>query len=197
MKKIGEIKGVPVVEGDANLVKNQILYKETDKGISLSKRTNGKLEEVSWGNSDGGNNKLHYYCFDLSKYEEDTFFMLSYLCFLNINSFVLPDYGRGNCILYSGRTESSLLTSKDIIMQLAQLNPEELEYFPFKLFYFCLNNKSEITVDNGNGAVNITATGNVIEQLSSMSMEVSGDPNTFASMFPIFTEITEEEYLAL
>lgn len=50
MKKIGEIKGVPVVEGDANLVKNQILYKETGKGISLSKRTNGKLEEVSGGN---------------------------------------------------------------------------------------------------------------------------------------------------
>lgn len=53
MKKIGEIKGVPVVEGDANLVKNQILYKETDKGISLSKRTNGKLEEVSGGSNTG------------------------------------------------------------------------------------------------------------------------------------------------
>lgn len=43
MKKIGTLKGIPVVEGDANLVKDQILYKETNKGISLSKRTNGKL----------------------------------------------------------------------------------------------------------------------------------------------------------
>lgn len=60
MKKIGEIKGVPVVEGDANLVKNQILYKETDKGISLSKRTNGKLEEVSGGSSNNSNFEYWY-----------------------------------------------------------------------------------------------------------------------------------------
>lgn len=60
MKKIGEIKGVPVVEGAANLVKNQILYKETDKGISLSKRTNGKLEEVSGGGSEAGDGNYYY-----------------------------------------------------------------------------------------------------------------------------------------
>ena len=59
MKKIGEIKGVPVVEGDANLVKNQIVYKETDKGISLSKRINGKLEEVSGGDSSSSNIKYY------------------------------------------------------------------------------------------------------------------------------------------
>lgn len=67
MKKIGEIKGVPVVEGDANLVKNQILYKETDKGISLSKRTNGKLEEVSGGSNTGGSkikSRKVYWTFD-------------------------------------------------------------------------------------------------------------------------------------
>lgn len=59
MKKIGEIKGVPVVEGDANLVKDQILYKETDEGISLLKRTSGKLEEVSGGNSSSSNIKYY------------------------------------------------------------------------------------------------------------------------------------------
>lgn len=78
MKKIGEIKGVPVVEGDANLVKNQILYKETDNGISLSKRTNGKLEEVSGSDnsSSGGGGKVEYWGISDkynhgAKYEED------------------------------------------------------------------------------------------------------------------------------
>lgn len=36
MKKIGEIKGVPVVEGNVNEVtKNQIHYKEEEGGIQL------------------------------------------------------------------------------------------------------------------------------------------------------------------
>lgn len=50
MKKIGTIKGVPVVEGNVNEIKNQILYKEDGGGVSLSKRENGELKQISGGN---------------------------------------------------------------------------------------------------------------------------------------------------
>ena len=60
MKKIGEIKGVPVVEGNINEVtKNQIHYKEEGGGIQLSKRGNdNKLNSVT-GSSSGGSSIKH------------------------------------------------------------------------------------------------------------------------------------------
>lgn len=36
MKRIGSIKGVPIVEGNANEIKNQILHKEDDRGGGLT-----------------------------------------------------------------------------------------------------------------------------------------------------------------
>lgn len=67
MKKIGEIKGVPVVEGNVNEVtKNQIHYKEEGGGIQLSKRSNdNKLNSITSGSSGGGSSKVKYYnCID-------------------------------------------------------------------------------------------------------------------------------------
>lgn len=53
MKRIGSIKGVPIVEGNANEIKNQILHKEDDRGgISLFKRKNGELKQISGNSSD-------------------------------------------------------------------------------------------------------------------------------------------------
>lgn len=54
MKKIGEIKGVPVVEGNINEVtKNQIHYKEDEGSIQLSKRGyNNKLNSITSGSSE-------------------------------------------------------------------------------------------------------------------------------------------------
>lgn len=62
MKKIGEIKGVPVVEGNINEVtKNQIHYKEDSGNIQLSKRGNdNKLNSVT-GSSGGGSSRVEYY----------------------------------------------------------------------------------------------------------------------------------------
>jgi hypothetical protein len=65
MKRIGTIKGVPVVEGNINEVtKNQIHYKENGGGIQLSKRDNeNKLNSITSGssNGDGGGVKEYYY----------------------------------------------------------------------------------------------------------------------------------------
>ena len=69
MRKIGEIKGVPVVEGNVNEVtKNQIHYKEEEGGIQLSKRNNeNKLNSITSGSSDSGGVKEYYYKYNRSE----------------------------------------------------------------------------------------------------------------------------------
>lgn len=64
MKKIGTLKGIPVVEGNVNEVtKNQIHYKENGGGIQLSKRNNdNKLNSITSGSSNGeGEGVKEYY----------------------------------------------------------------------------------------------------------------------------------------
>lgn len=63
MKKIGTLKGIPVVEGNVNEVtKNQIHYKENGGGIQLSKRDNdNKLNSITSGSSNGGSSRIKYY----------------------------------------------------------------------------------------------------------------------------------------
>lgn len=75
MKKIGEIKGVPVVEGNINEVtKNQIHYKEDSGSIQLSKRGNdNKLNSVTGSSSDGSSSKYapRYFSIDFEKANGD------------------------------------------------------------------------------------------------------------------------------
>lgn len=62
MKRIGSIKGVPVVEGNPNeITKNQILYKESNKEVQLSKRdSKGQLNTITGSNSDDGDAFVYY-----------------------------------------------------------------------------------------------------------------------------------------
>ena len=80
MKKIGEIKGIPVVEGNINEVtKNQIHYKEGGGSIQLSKRGNdNKLNSVT-GSSSGSSSKYapRYFSIDWSKCSESWKYILS------------------------------------------------------------------------------------------------------------------------
>lgn len=66
MRKIGELKGKPIIEGNPNEIKNnQIHYKESEGNINLSERKNGSLETISGGSSGGGSSKIKYYnCID-------------------------------------------------------------------------------------------------------------------------------------
>lgn len=194
MKKIGEIKGVPVVEGDANLVKDQILYKETDKGISLSKRTNGKLEEVSGGNNNKEGSKLYYYSLDVSKFKYDNTYVLTHLNFLNVNSFALPSMGsKGNCFYNISGSDSSMITWSSIVENFILTPPKELESFP--IVYITLNEVSEITVINNDGKNSIIAKGNIIEQFN--TFDVFFGYGLFKELSILFTEITKEEYEAM
>ena len=66
MRKIGELKGKPIIEGNPNEIKNnQIHYKESEGNINLSERKNGNLETIIGGSSNGGSLKIKYYnCID-------------------------------------------------------------------------------------------------------------------------------------
>lgn len=81
MKKIGEIKGVPVVEGNINEVtKNQIHYKEDSGSIQLSKRGNdNKLNSITGSSSDGSSSKYapRYFSIDWDKCSNSWKYILS------------------------------------------------------------------------------------------------------------------------
>lgn len=60
MRKIGELKGKPIVEGNSNEVKNnQIHIKTEGGGITLSERKNGNLETIS-GSSVSSSSDIEY-----------------------------------------------------------------------------------------------------------------------------------------
>lgn len=57
MKRIGTLKGIPIVEGNSNeLKKNNILCNKKDGNIELSKRENGQVSNISGGGSNINNN---------------------------------------------------------------------------------------------------------------------------------------------
>lgn len=68
MRKIGELKGKPIIEGNPNEIKkNQIHYKESDGNITLSERKeDNTLSSVTSGSGSGEGVKEYYY-----KFKED------------------------------------------------------------------------------------------------------------------------------
>jgi hypothetical protein len=65
MRKIGELKGKPIIEGNPNEIKkNQIHYKESDGNITLSERKeDNTLSSVTSGSGSGEGVKEYYYKF--------------------------------------------------------------------------------------------------------------------------------------
>ena len=63
MRKIGELKGKPIIEGNPNEIKkNQIHYKESDGNITLSERKeDNTLSSVTSGSGSGEGVKEYYY----------------------------------------------------------------------------------------------------------------------------------------
>ena len=63
MRKIGELKGKPIIEGNPNEIKkNQIHYKESDGSITLSERKeDNTLSSVTSGSGSGEGVKEYYY----------------------------------------------------------------------------------------------------------------------------------------
>lgn len=63
MRKIGELKGKPIIEGNPNEIKkNQIHYKESDGGITLSERKeDNTLSSVTSGSGNSEGVKEYYY----------------------------------------------------------------------------------------------------------------------------------------
>ncbi len=64
MRKVGELKGKPIIEGNPNEIKNnQIHYKESEGNINLSERKNGNLETISGSNSGSAESEVEYWKF--------------------------------------------------------------------------------------------------------------------------------------
>lgn len=83
MRKIGELKGKPIIEGNPNEIKNnQIHYKESEGNINLSERKNGNLETISGGNESSASKlKSRKVCWvvDNEKLTDETFATLKSL----------------------------------------------------------------------------------------------------------------------
>lgn len=125
-RKIGSIKGMPVVEGYPDEVtKHEYHYKEDNDGnITLSKRNNkGDLESIGGGNSSSGNSDLEIlyyknglYGVDLNslpndeRFIIDSFFYCSY-AILNINDVIVPDYGKLYSSTIIGKSENDIINA--------------------------------------------------------------------------------------
>lgn len=125
-RKIGSIKGMPVVEGYPNEVtKHEYHYKEDNDGnITLSKRDNkGNLESTGGGNSSTSNSDLEilYYKNDLygvnwnslPEDEQDAIHMFFYCrdAILSINDIILPNFSKLYSAISIGKSDNSFITA--------------------------------------------------------------------------------------
>lgn len=80
MRKIGELKGKPIIEGNPNEIKkNQIHYKESDGGITLSERKeDNTLSSVTSGSGSGEGVKEYYYKCAINNNDEELLQMLNF-----------------------------------------------------------------------------------------------------------------------
>jgi hypothetical protein len=87
MRKIGELKGKPIIEGNPNEIKkNQIHYKESDGNITLSERKeDNTLSSVTSVSGSGEGVKEYYYKTDESNKEMILMILLELLSSCNIN----------------------------------------------------------------------------------------------------------------
>lgn len=87
MRKIGELKGKPIIEGNPNEIKkNQIHYKESDGSITLSERKeDNTLSSVTSGSGSGEGVKEYYYKTDESIKEEIILLLVEELSSCNVN----------------------------------------------------------------------------------------------------------------
>lgn len=80
MRRIGELKGKPIIEGNPNEIKNnQIHYKESEGNINLSERKNGSLETIIGGSSGESSSKYapRYFSIDFDVADEGWKYLLT------------------------------------------------------------------------------------------------------------------------
>ena len=190
MKKIGEIKGVPVVEGNINEVtKNQIHYKEDSGSIQLSKRGNdNKLNSVtgSVGSSESVKGfqykstkrfwKIPYDAFTDNSWEENnhTFrLILNYVPIYSAYNSRWSDAGTENYNMYYAYLSSYA------ILEYVSSSGNLWHQLYFEEAYV----DKEILFE---GAASVIPTlENLIKLFKDIGLDLSG----------FFVEITEEEYL--
>ena len=190
MKRIGSIKGVPIVEGNPNeITKNQILYKESNKEVQLSKRdSKGQLNTITGSNSDDGDALVYY------KINNPD--VIEYLIHLPIVSAIIKDSTSPDTSLILEKlfTDNSGITSIGVDSYLAG-SPSILNLVIGAAFL-----KKETYIVNITGVgelVLILPKGGVKEKLKAIKEFTGLSDENIEAMDLFISEISKEEYYAL
>lgn len=183
MRKIGELKGKPIIEGNPNEIKkNQIHYKESDGNITLSERKgDNTLSSVTSGSGSGesGGVKEYYYRVANEIPEEYRVIFVSLLNVVLVSSVLISDsidnfttcYKVTNCANRDG--SGAPLSNLSNIIAFSYLDGNT---------HFISYNMDRPTI----------LTGNLFEKLSQVA---GGEAEAIRQMLePYFQEITKEEY---
>lgn len=199
IKKIGNIKGIPVVEGDPNKVNTNVLhYKQEGKNISISKRdTNGHLKSITGSSNGNVADAVYYY-----KVVNDSEVLVMLLSYIQTHSVI-----SGNGILASHIVLSA--TSSDMFVT------------PFYAYSnldlgvkaFAVNHSSSTCIFMGiTGNVNMTfhmPEGDLKEKAKSLILGMNGGSDAPPEEIEAFlnqldntidssvTQISKEEYYSL
>lgn len=191
MKKIGELKGKPIVECNPNEIKNNQIHAKTEGGgITLSERKNGSLEIISGGNSgntSGSSSKYvpRYFSIDFNIADEG---WKSLLSIRNVNNIINDD----NITTSIGSIYKLILVEDNMVSittyPFTSLNGNKKFYFSYIPLYID---------ERLSGSLNINKYGFLefedIIEIMPILLETLYEKNITLSMNGI-TEITEEEF---
>lgn len=192
MKRIGIIKGVPVIEGNTNEVKkDQIHYKEDQDGtITLSKRdSSNTIKSISGGKSDGGTSFLYY---KIDKGNENFPIAAELLMFLPIIGISNKEMGGGaEIFVQSGSSSSNYVSAYETYRGYVMSNITtpvilKISTAPYTISY----NGVAIKIDSGDAYKKANEVFVKILNLSSEELEAF---NQFVKM--VLVPATEDEYL--
>jgi hypothetical protein len=182
MRKIGELKGKPIIEGNPNEVKkNQIHYKESDGNITLSERKgDNTLSSVTSGSGSGDGVKEYYYKFKDTAIPEIASFVAG---ITHITAIVNNHSGQ---FIENSQT-LNIITN---IMYTAESNIIQFTAFKYiDIEVYDINVPIDVPVIDKSGL------GNLNERLYNLFMRNEEKYNQFKQAFELtFQEITKEEY---
>lgn len=193
MKRIGSIKGVPVIEGNTNEVKkDQIHYKEDQDGtITLSKRdSSNTIKSISGGKSDGGASFLYY---KIDKGNENFPTAAELLMMLPIIG--ISNKEMGGCaeiFVQSGSSSTNYVSAYETYRGYAMSDLTtpailKISTAPYTIFY----NGVAIKIDSGDAYKKVNE---VLVKILNLSSEELEECNQFVKM--TLVPATEDEYLS-
>lgn len=188
MRKIGELKGKPIIEGNPNEIKkNQIHYKESDGSITLSERKeDNTLSSVTSGSGSGEGVKEYYYKFKDTAVIEAIAFSAA---ISHVTAIICE---------YSGKFIENSQTTSIINNLMATMESQIIQFYAFKYVDIEVY---DINIPIGVPVIDKSGLGNLNERLYNFFNRTGTNGETynqFKQAFDLtFQEITKEEYEAM